>query len=138
MIEQTLISFVRSTKSIEKLRGRSVPHNPMPDERNLEEKSVLISCFSSEVLTPSRSNWRFSDGVSVDEDLRNVNLEKIRAVCNQQSWSRWTEIASRNRLYQFMALSDEDTQKEMRQAMLNAPGGMDNEADQASPRAFKR
>ena len=63
--------------------------------------------------------WTFSDGVSVHEELRNIEISKIRAVCDQQSRSRWTTIASRDRLYQFFALSDGETQREMRQKVLS-------------------
>jgi hypothetical protein len=65
------------------------------------------------------SRWMFSDGVSVHEELRNIEISKIRAVCDQQSRSRWTSIASRARLYQFFALSDGATQREMRQKVLS-------------------
>ena len=57
--------------------------------------------------------WTFKDGIYVDEELENIELERIRAVCNQQCRTRWTSIASRDRLYQFMAMSDEETQNAM-------------------------
>jgi hypothetical protein len=63
--------------------------------------------------------WTFRDGVSIEDELRNIEISKIRAVCDQQSRTRWTTIASRNRLYQFMALSDEQSQLEMRQKALS-------------------
>lgn len=63
--------------------------------------------------------WTFNNGVSIHDELENVELSKIREVCDQQSRSKWTSIASRNRLYQFMALSDEETQQEMRLKALS-------------------
>jgi hypothetical protein len=63
--------------------------------------------------------WTFRDGVSIDEELRDVELSRIRTVCDQQSRTKWTSIASRDRLYQFIALSDEKTQLEMRQKALS-------------------
>jgi hypothetical protein len=68
---------------------------------------------------PGVTIWTFTDGVSVNEELRNVDISKLRAVCNQQSRSRWTTIASRDRLYQFIAMSDEQTQDEMRLKALS-------------------
>ena len=65
------------------------------------------------------SHWTFSDGVSVHEELKHIEISKIRAVCDQQSRSRWTVIASRNRLYQFIAMSNVETQQEMRQKALS-------------------
>ena len=62
--------------------------------------------------------WTFRDGVPVHEELKDLELVKIRAVCARQSWSQWTSIATRERLYQFMAMSGEDAQNEMRQNML--------------------
>ncbi|KAF8800257.1 hypothetical protein BYT27DRAFT_7217172 [Phlegmacium glaucopus] len=70
-------------------------------ERVFEESDALV-------------HWTFKDGVPVHEELENIEVSKIRAVCNQQSKTKWTTIASRGRLYQFIALSDEDTQWEMR------------------------
>lgn len=63
--------------------------------------------------------WTFGDGVSIHQVLKYIDLSKIRAVCDQQSRTKWTSIASRNRLYQFMALSDEKTQTEMRLKALS-------------------
>lgn len=54
----------------------------------------------------------------MDEELEAIDLEKIRAICSEQCKSQWTAIASRERLYQFMAMSDERTQTAMRQALL--------------------
>lgn len=62
--------------------------------------------------------WKFKDGVSVDEEMRSIGLEEIRAICQAHSRSQWTVIASRSRLYQFIAMSDEKTQREMRQGGL--------------------
>ena len=74
------------------------------------------------LLTISRSDvleqWTFRDGTSVNEELKDLDLTQIQAVCSQQSRSGWVSIATRNRLYQFMAMSDEETQKEMRQKVL--------------------
>lgn len=61
--------------------------------------------------------WRFSDGASIAVELEAIDIEKIRAACSQQSRTQWTAIASCDRLYQFIALSDEETQKEMRQTL---------------------
>jgi hypothetical protein len=47
------------------------------------------------------------------EELKTVDLENLRAVCKQHSRTQWTAIASRERLYQFVAMSDEMTQMEM-------------------------
>ncbi|KAF8803392.1 hypothetical protein BYT27DRAFT_7214713 [Phlegmacium glaucopus] len=65
------------------------------------------------------SHWRFRDGTGVHEDLGSIELSRIRAACDQQSRTKWTSIASRQRLYQFIALSDEDTQQEMRLKALS-------------------
>jgi hypothetical protein len=65
------------------------------------------------------SSWTFNDGVPIHEELGCVETSKIRAVCDQQSRTRWTSIASRHRLYQFIALSDEGAQREMRQKALS-------------------
>ncbi|KAF8804157.1 hypothetical protein BYT27DRAFT_7302151 [Phlegmacium glaucopus] len=73
-------------------------------ERMFEESDGLV-------------HWTFKDGVSVHEELENVEVSKIRAVCNRESRTKWTTIASRGRLYQFIALSDEDTQHAMRQTI---------------------
>ncbi|KAF8812817.1 hypothetical protein BYT27DRAFT_7272529 [Phlegmacium glaucopus] len=59
-------------------------------------------------------HWTFMDGVPVDDELRNVDISDIRAICNEQSRTQWTSIASRGRLYQFIALSDKETQVQMR------------------------
>ncbi|KAF8803427.1 hypothetical protein BYT27DRAFT_7214734 [Phlegmacium glaucopus] len=64
-------------------------------------------------------HWTFRDGTSVHAELRDVEISKIRAVCNQQSRTKWTTIASRQRLYQFISLSDEETQEEMRLKALS-------------------
>ena len=61
--------------------------------------------------------WMFRDGESVNDELKDIGLDEIRAACAEQSRSGWTSIASRNRLYQFIALSDEVTQREMREKM---------------------
>ena len=50
--------------------------------------------------------------------MRSIGLEEIRAICQAHSRSQWTVIASRSRLYQFIAMSDEKTQREMRQGGL--------------------
>ena len=50
----------------------------------------------------------------MNEEFSDVDLETIRAVCSQQSMTQWTKIASRGRLYQFVAMSDEVTQREIR------------------------
>jgi hypothetical protein len=63
--------------------------------------------------------WTFNDGVSIHEELKGVDISKIRAVCDQQSRTKWTTIASRDRLYQFIALSNDETQQEMRQKALS-------------------
>lgn len=70
----------------------------------------MLTAFRRDGLT----DWIFRDGTSVNEELKDVPIHKIQAVCAQQSKTQWTSIASRNRLYQFMALSDESTQNEMR------------------------
>ena len=54
----------------------------------------------------------------MDEELETINIERIRDICSKQCKSRWTAMASRARLYQFMAMSDERTQTAMRQALL--------------------
>jgi hypothetical protein len=51
----------------------------------------------------------------VNEELKDIHLSRIRAVCAQQSKSQWTSIATRDRLYQFIALSDAETQRVMRE-----------------------
>jgi hypothetical protein len=76
-------------------------------------ESALTSCQSN-----VRGGWRFKDGVLVENELQTLDLEKIRAVCHQQSRTRWTSITSRDRLYQFIAMSDEETQLEMRQKLV--------------------
>jgi hypothetical protein len=73
-------------------------------------------------ISNSFERWRFKDGVFVDDELGTIDLEKIRAVCNQQCRTRWTAIASRDRLYQFMAMSNEETQKEMRREVSRRTG----------------
>jgi hypothetical protein len=78
------------------------------------QKYTLIAARSE--IAPA---WTFKDGIHVHDELRDVDIERIRAVCSQQSRSGWTSIASRERLYQFIALSDEDTQLEMRQKALS-------------------
>ena len=50
----------------------------------------------------------------MNEEFSDVDLETIRAVCRQQSMTQWTKIASRGRLYQFVAMCDEVTQREIR------------------------
>jgi hypothetical protein len=57
--------------------------------------------------------WRLKDG-SLLEDLDAIDLERIRDACNQQCITRWTSIATRERLYQFLAMSDKETQVAMR------------------------
>lgn len=57
----------------------------------------------------------------MDDELKNVDLSRIRTVCARRSWSQWTTIASREKLYQFMAMSDENTQREMRRDILTLP-----------------
>ena len=69
------------------------------------------------LVSDAYGQWRFKDSVFVEEELDAIELETIRAACNQQSRTQWTAIASRQRLYQFMAMSDEVTQKEMRQRL---------------------
>lgn len=61
--------------------------------------------------------WRFRDGVFIDDELGILDIEEIRAACSQQSRSQWTTIASWDRLYQFLAMSDEDSQRIMRQTV---------------------
>ena len=101
----------------------------MSRERDLETKWVSFFSFAVRsrqtlILTVSTVDclWTFRDGVPVNEVLENIELEKIRAVCNQQSRSRWTQIASRDRMYQFIAMSDENTQREMHQKLLMTSG----------------
>ena len=53
----------------------------------------------------------------MSQELEEIDLEKIRAVCSQQSRTQWTAIATRDRLYQFMAMSDEEAQREMRESL---------------------
>ena len=52
------------------------------------------------------------------EELKHTDLTMIRAVCSRQSWSQWTLIASRERLYQFISMSDDASQKVMRQEVM--------------------
>ena len=52
------------------------------------------------------------------EELKHTDLTMIRAVCSRQSWSQWTSIASRERLYQFISMSDDASQKVMRQEVM--------------------
>ena len=84
----------------------------------------FLSRWSRRVLTLSPKKRMiegsmFKDGVSVDDELKHVDLEIIRAVCGQQCMSQWTAIATRERLYQFIAMSDEVTQREMRLSLLS-------------------
>ena len=73
----------------------------------------VLTAFRREGL----KDWTFRDGTSVNEELKDVDIHKIRAVCTQQSRTQWTSIASHDRLYQFIALSDEGTQNEMRKTV---------------------
>ena len=78
---------------------------------------------SNHSLTSSQSNdhghWKFRDGTNVHDVLGSVDIVDLRAVCDHESSTRWTQIASRNRLYQFIAMSNEATQTEMRQRALS-------------------
>lgn len=56
------------------------------------------------------SCWKFRDGGFVDEEFGQLNLETIQASCSEQSRMQWMKIASRDRLYQFVSISDETTQ----------------------------
>ena len=67
--------------------------------------------------TNDAGSWRFVDGTVVDDELRGVDVETIRVVCSDLSRSRWTAIASRDRLYQFMSMSDKETQGEIRRKL---------------------
>ena len=58
----------------------------------------------------------------MDEELETINIERIRDICSEQCKSRWTAMASRARLYQFMAMSDEKTQVAMQQKLLMIAG----------------
>ena len=69
------------------------------------------------VYSVAQGSWRFDDGSSIAEELEAVDIEKIRSACSQHSMTQWTAIASRNRLYQFIAMSDEEAQREMRQTL---------------------
>ena len=64
----------------------------------------------------------FNDGIPVDDELKDIDLEIIRAICGQQCMSQWWAIATRERLYQFIAMSDELSQKEMRLRLLSTTG----------------
>lgn len=68
----------------------------------------------------------------MNEQLDTVGIETIRAVCNEQSRSQWTTIASRELLYQFMAMSDEETQGEMRQKLSKNGDRSTVESNEAS------
>ena len=52
------------------------------------------------------------------EELKHTDLTMIRGVCSRQSWSQWTSIASHERLYQFISMSDDASQKVMRQEVM--------------------
>jgi hypothetical protein len=88
-----------------------------------KERQSLLNYFGKHIFTLLRrgdpSGWTFVDGVAIDDELKDVDIEKIREVIDQQSRTKWTLIASRDRLYQFMALSDERTQREMRDKALS-------------------
>ena len=83
----------------------------------MKEGKKSLVCSVRNALTTSDSidsgRWTFRDGVPVHEELKGLELIKIRAVCARQSWSQWTSIATRERLYQFMVMSGEDAQNEM-------------------------
>ena len=79
---------------------------------------AALTCYQSNF----HGRWRFKDGVFVDDELGTVDLENVRAACSQQSRSQWTAIASRDRLYQFMAMSDGETQAEMRRGVSTNDG----------------
>ena len=96
------------------------------------ELFLLYLCFeASRQLTfmlsqrNEQGRWRFKDGVCLDVELEAVDLEKIRATCNDECRSQWTAIASRERLYQFIAMSDDDTQLVMRNKLLTIVGKED-------------
>ena len=79
----------------------------------MKEGKKSLVCSVRNALTTSDSidsgPWTFRDGVPVHEELKDLELVKIHAVCARQSWSQWTSIATRERLYQFMAMSGEDS-----------------------------
>ena len=88
---------------------------------------ILEWAFTLSLLSHDLGYWTFNNGVSIHEELNNINLSKICAICNQQSWTKWMSIASWNRLYQFIALSDNVTQWEMRlkaQSSVNMNSGL--------------
>jgi len=108
---------------------------PMLNEQNLEVKWAYRSsfyfvfpffffCWTSFLpyQSDAHGRWRFKDGVFVEDELGTVDLENIRAACSRQSRSHWTAIASRDRLYQFMSMSDEETQTEMRREVSRMNG----------------
>ena len=61
--------------------------------------------------------WSFADGIKLKDELDSVELEKIRLVCGEQCRTMWTTIASRERLYQYIALSNDTTQAEMQRRL---------------------
>lgn len=49
----------------------------------------------------------------MEEELKSIHIDIIRAACSGQSRTQWTTIASRDRLYQFVAMSDQVAQREI-------------------------
>ena len=91
------------------------------DEQRLAyPKNLFFECTPSFKERIDVPYWTFRDGISVHEELKNIETSRIRSVCDKQSRTKWTSIASRDRLYQFIALSDEETQREMRQDALSS------------------
>ena len=74
------------------------------------------------VCSCGTSWYKFRDGMFVDDELKSVHIDMIREVCNLQCRTRWTAIAKRERLYQFIALSDEVTQLEIRRELRSLCG----------------
>lgn len=86
--------------------------------RHLSTPQTIV--FKGELTLSRRrvsGHWQFRDGVSLKDSLDVIDVERIRAVCGEQSRSQWTKIASRERLYQFIAMSEERTQSEIRKKL---------------------
>ena len=88
----------------------------------------LLFCVLMYQNRDQLSRWKFRDGSLVDEEFGRFNLKTIRAACSEQSKTQWTKIASRDRLYQFVSMSDETTQWDIRHSLglhvLSDHGGL--------------
>jgi hypothetical protein len=97
----------------------------MSSERQRDErffffffKLLLFSVNVNDILCRNTIGcWNFSDGVSIKQELDLIHTDNIREACSSQSRTQWTTIASRDRLYQFVAMSDDTTQTEIRQKL---------------------